>query len=391
MSELIATREITERIRGRLFRVMTILTAGLVVAAIVIPSLIKSGSGTTNVGLVGAQAQALASSLERTAAAAKQNISITNFPDDGSAEAQVKSGALDVALTVGSDSARVQVKETLSQTTRAVIAAAVDEAHLRTSLAEAGIPVDRVLPALTPVPIATSALQPTPPDKAARDVAAIAAGLLMYVALALYGTAVATGVAQEKTSRTAEVLLAAVRPRQLLTGKVLGIGLTGLGQLTVAAGAGLIANALVNSTKIPSSVWALLPAFLAFFIAGFALYAYAYAAAGALVSRQEEVQFVTLPLGLILLIGYLLAYAAISSPDATWLKIASFVPPLTPTVFPARIALGHVAAWEIPLVIVIMLASIWAMIRVASSVYQSSLLLAGGRIGWRAALGLARG
>lgn len=208
----------------------------------------------------------------------------------------------------------------------------------------------------------------------------------MYLSLALYGTAVATGVAQEKTSRTAEVLLATVRPGELLAGKVAGIGLTGLGQLAIAAGAGLIANALVQSAKIPASVWALLPAFLAFFLAGFVLYAFALAAAGALVSRQEEVQSVLIPVAMPLIVGYLLVFAAVGSPNATWVRVASLLPPLSASLMPARIALGHIDWWELPLDGLLMLASILAVARIASRVYASALLYSGGRLGWSRAL-----
>jgi ABC-2 type transport system permease protein len=92
-----------------------------------------------------------------------------------------------------------------------------------------------------------------------------------------------------------------------------------------------------------------------------------------LVARQEELQFVTIPIALPLIIGYVLVYAAIASPDASWLKVASFLPPLTATLMPARIALGHVAWWELPLAAAIMGASIYAMIRIASNVYTRSL------------------
>lgn len=383
---LIALREITERLQGRFTRVMTLLTAALVVAAIVIPAAIKGGSKPTRIGLVGTQAQALSTALQRGAGTAKLNVRLTDVPSVGAARTQLLSGTLDVAIGYRGTRLLVAVKESLPATSRALIAAVADDAHLRSSLAAAGVPFAKVLPALQPVPIVTDTLQPKPPDQAARDVAAIAAGLLMYIALGLYGGAVATGVAQEKTSRTAEVLLAAVRPSQLLTGKVLGIGLTGLGQLTIAAGAGLIANALVHSTKIPSSVWVLLPTFLLFFLAGFALYALAFAAAGALVGRPEEVQLVTFPFGMPLLIGYLLTYAAIGSPNAGWLKVVSYLPPLTATLMPARIALGHVAVWEYPLVAALMGASIYGMIRLASRMYSRSLLRGGGRISWSDAL-----
>jgi ABC-2 type transport system permease protein len=137
-------------------------------------------------------------------------------------------------------------------------------------------------------------------------VAAWATGVLLMISLGLYGTAVATGVAQEKTSRMAEVLLAAVRPSQLLAGKVLGIGVCGVGQLAIVVVAGLIANAAVQSAEIPATVWVLLPTVLLWFVLGYALYSFAYAAAGALVGRQEDVQFVSLPFGLPIFGGYLL-------------------------------------------------------------------------------------
>ncbi len=385
-TRLIAEREVRERVGGRVTRIMTVATVILVVAGIAIPGLITSSTSATKIGLVGQPAQALGPALERTAAAAKGNVSLSDVADFAAARTLLVAGKLDAAVELGADSATIGVKQSLPTQTRAVIAAAVDEVHFRAALAKAGVPLAQVLPAVTPVPLTTVVLEPQPADRAARYVAAIFAGLLMYLAITVYGSAVATGVAQEKTSRTAEVLLSAVRPQQLLVGKVVGIGLVGFGQLAIAVAAGLVTNAVVNSAKIPSSVWALMPAFLVFFVAGFALYAFALAATGALVARQEEVQSATFPIVLPLLIGYLIVYAAVGSPNATWLRVLSFVPPLTPTLMPARIALGHVAWWEYLLAAAIMLASIYAIVRIASAVYAGALLRGGERLTWRAAL-----
>ncbi len=225
-------------------------------------------------------------------------------------------------------------------------------------------------------------------DQSARYLAAVAVGILMYLSLGIYGGAVAQGVAQEKTTRTAEVLLAAVRPRELMAGKVVGIGVCGLGQLAVAAAAGLIANAIVHSAAVPASVWVLIPSFLLYFLAGFALYAFAVAAAGAMVARQEEVQFVTTPFSIVLLAGYLLVYAALGSPNAIWLRALSFVPPLTATIMPARIALGHVAAWEIVAQAILMLAAIYGTARLAGRIYAGALVRGGARLSWRSAVRL---
>ncbi len=385
---LIAGREIAERLQGRVIRVMTLLTALLVIAGVTIPGLISGSSAPTRIGLVGTPAQALAPSLRRIAQAARVRVATSDFADDAAARRALAGGRLDAALIAGPSSARIESEQGISASVRAVIGSALDGAHLRSELALAGIPLTKVLPALTPVPVTVVELHPKAPDQAARDVAAVAAALLMYVSLAMYGGAVATGVAQEKTSRTAEVLLAAVRPRQLLTGKVLGIGATALGQLGIAAVAGLIANAVVHSARIPGSVIALIPAFLVCFLAGFLLFAFALAAAGALVARQEEVQMVTTPIMVLLVIGYVLVYPAVSSPNAGWVRVVSFLPPMTPMLMPARIALGHLAWWELPLSALIMAASVYGMVRLASRVYANALIHGGPRLGWRAALAI---
>lgn len=383
---LIAEREIRERVSGRVTRIVTAATAILVVAGIAIPGLIKSSTASTKIGLIGSRSQALTPALKRAADAATVTVRLFDIAGVAPARALLDAGKLDAAIDAGATSATILVEQSLSAGTRAVIAAAVDEAHFRTTLAKAGVPLAKVLPAVTPVPLSTVVLEPQPADQDARYVAAVFVGLLMYLAITLYGTAVATGVAQEKTSRTAEVLLSAVRPQQLLIGKVVGIGLVGLGQLAIAVVAGLLTNAAVHSAKIPGSVWVLMPAFLAFFVAGFALYAFALAATGALVARPEDVSSATLPLIMWLPIGYVLTFFAVGSPNATWLRVISWLPPLTPTLMPARIALGTVDWWEYPLVTTIMLGSIYAIIRAASAVYAGGLLRGDKRLTWRTAL-----
>ena len=385
---LIAMREIRERVQGRLTRIVTVLTALLVVAGIVIPAQIHSSSAPTRIGLVGPIVGTLAPALEQRAHRARVAVVVTGVTTAAAARARVLAGTLDVALLRGARTARAEVKESLDPTIAALLAATIDDTHLRETLARAGVPPGTVRAAVSPVPLATTALAPAPSDRTARDIAALAASFLMYMSLVLYGAAVANGVAQEKTSRTAEVLLASVRPGELLTGKVLGIGLCGLGQLGIAAIAGLLANAAVHSTKIPSSVWALLPGFLVWFLLGYALYAFALAAAGALVARQEEVQFVSMPFSFLLIAGYLLVYAAIGSPDATWLRVVSFVPPLSASLMPARIALGHVAAWELPVDALLMIVSIYLTARIAGRIYAHALIRGGARISWRAAVRL---
>jgi ABC-2 type transport system permease protein len=385
---LVARREIAERLQGSLIKVMTLILTLAVVAVIVIPALLRGNSKPTVVGLVGPQAQALSSSLQTAAMKANVTIHTVAVDSEAVARSQVDSGALDAALMVSSNAATAMVKEALDPAAESLLQATVNQAHAVQALRAMGLPIDRILPALRPTPFSTTVLQPRPSDLAARAVAAIAATLLLYVTVGIYGNAVASGVAQEKTSRIAEVLLGAVRPLQLMIGKVVGIGACGLLQIAIPIAAGLIANAFVQNTIIPSTIWVLLPMTLLFFLLGYTLYSFAYAAAGALVARQEEVQFVSWPLGMPLLGGYLLTYAAVASPDAVWVRALSFVPPLTPMLMPARFALGHVDAWEPVVAVVLMLVTVYGIARVAARIYTGALVRSGARLSWRAALRL---
>ena len=94
------------------------------------------------------------------------------------------------------------------------------------------------------------------------------------------------------------------------------------------------------------------------------------------------------PFTVFLIGGFLLTYALIARPDALWVKIVSYIPPLMPVMMPARLALGHVAIWEMPLAVVIMLASIYGMARLAGRIYATSLVRGGPGLSWMAALRL---
>jgi len=405
---LIAGREISERLRGRATWILTGITTLVAVVLIVGPALFRPPTRPTVVGLVGPAAQALAPALQTTGKAAGVDITTASVSDDSAARSELTpsrtsgrgqlgqllsslqggQATLDVALTVDSSSATIEFYQTVSPTLAALVRAVVQEAHQRDVLIQGGVPTSVVGAAQQPEPISTVTLLATQSDMAGRSIAALAAGILLFVSVGIFGSAVASGVAQEKTSRTAEVLLAAVTPSQLMTGKVIGIGLVGIGQMAVTVGAALIANAVVKSSAVPPEVWTLLPAILLWFALGYLLYAFGFAAAGAMVARQEEVQSVSAPFTVFLIGGYLLMYASIASPDASWVRIASYVPPLMPLLIPARLALGHLAIWEMPLAVLIMLASIYGMARLTGRIYSTSLVRGGPRLSWMAALRL---
>lgn len=386
---LVARREIRERVKGNLLRVMTILSAVLVVLLIVVPSHISQSSGKTAtvVGLVGPGGQALGPAIQATATALGDRVTTTPLVDSADEQAHFTLGTVDVALRVQAAHVYADVESGIDGDVQTVIEIALARANLYTSLEATGVPAAAIDRALAPTPFTVRTLAPSNPDQSARAAAAIAAAAILYVSLLTWGGQVAQGVAQEKTSRIAEVLVSAITPNQLLTGKVIGIGALAIGQVTVAAGAGLITNAVVHSAVIPQAVWALLPAAVLWFLLGFAFYSLMFATAGALVARQEEVAMVGAPFSIVIVAAYLVTFLAVGSPDASWVRVISYIPPLAPIFMPVRIAVGSVAWWETPLMVLVMVLMIVVVARIAGGIYRVYLVRGGARVPWSIALG----
>ncbi len=228
--------------------------------------------------------------------------------------------------------------------------------------------------------------------------------ILIFMSVFLYGMTVAVGVAEEKGSRIMEILVNAATPFQLLVGKIVGIGAAGLTQMTcfVLAGIGAfllqapILAALLGhpssglSVDIASVSVTLLLTLLLYFILGFSLYATLFAALGALVRRQDEVQNAVQPLTMLFMVGYIASFLSISTPNALWIRVMSFIPFWTPTIMLMRIGAGTVEWWEVPLSIVIMIVAIVACALLAARIYRFGILLYGQRPGLRQLLSMVR-
>ena len=126
--------------------------------------------------------------------------------------------------------------------------------------------------------------------------------------LTQYNTWILIGVMQEKSSRVVEVLLATVRPIQLLGGKVLGIGLVALGQATLIVGFALIVGTAVGSDLLHGTAPLVLACELLWLVLGYAFYCWVYAAAGSTAERQDQVQTLALPLSIPILVGYIFSH-----------------------------------------------------------------------------------
>jgi ABC-2 type transport system permease protein len=228
-------------------------------------------------------------------------------------------------------------------------------------------------------------------DQVAGYILAYVGVILIFMSIFMYGVSVANGVAEEKGSRIMEILVNAATPLQLMAGKILGIGAAGLTQMALLVTTGIIglllqpllktllgipATATVSINITGTSIILLLVVLL-YFVLGFLLYSTIFAAVGALVKRQEEVQSAIQPITWLFMVGYIVSFAGASTPSALWVRIISYVPFWTPTTMLMRIGAGNVAPWEIGITVVLMLIAIVICTFISARIYRSGILMYG--------------
>jgi len=173
-------------------------------------------------------------------------------------------------------------------------------------------------------------------------------------------------------------------------GKVLGVGLVGLGQLLVIVIAGLAAAIPTGAVDLPDSTLPTAALIALYFILGYLVYACMYAIAGAMVSRQEDVSSSSAPLTIVLVAAYLVGISASDSPDSTLSVVASFIPPLAPMIVPARAAQDSLPASELAISIALMVITALALLWLAARIYDRSVLRMGAPLKLRETLRLVR-
>ena len=224
-------------------------------------------------------------------------------------------------------------------------------------------------------------------EYASRRIVGIVFVVLSFLTLVFYGLWVASGVVAEKSSRVMELLISAATAPQLVTGKILGIGLAGLAQVPIVLAPAVIA--LLASGRIGDAILGpdsgtgaslsalspgLLGAFIVYFVLGFGLYAALYAGAGSLLSREEDLQTVALPLSIPAVAGYFPAVLALSGSTSPLIRFASYVPLWSPFVMMSRLAVGHVEPWELALSVGLLAATVPLVTLLAIRVYRAGVV-----------------
>ena len=370
---LVARREVRTRGRSRVFVGGTIVMTVLVVVGIVAASLLAGRTSPAQVGFSGGS-QALEQAFTASAAALGVPVVVSDIADETAGKAQVTAGTLDVLVTGSATAPAAVARSAVPPNVESALSLAAEAARL----SDAGLSPAAVKSAMAMVPV--QLLQPANSKDTQNLFAALALGVVLWIALGQYGNMVAQSVVEEKATRIMEILLATIQPSRLLAGKVIGIGLVGLLQLTIVGAAALVAVRVTNVAAIPALGVASIVADICWFVLGFLFYATAYSAVASLVSRQEEVQSAVGPISILQIAGYLLMYVSLPNPTGPLATVASVLPPFAPILMAVRMAVTDVPLWQVGLAAALLVASIVGLTWLAGRMYSNAALHLGARV-----------
>lgn len=376
---LVARREIVERVRERSFLISTSVM-GVIVVLVVVLSTVFGGDGSSDVGATDPGSVRVARAAAAAAAGSDHEIHVHRVAP-GDVRKQLGDGTLDAVV----DGGAIRSQDKPDDQLVALLEAANRQVSAQRTLREAGVRGTTLQRALDPPPLQVVTVKPVNAQSDAEAGFAFFAVLLLYGQLLTYGYWVAAGVVEEKASRVIEIVLSALRPRQLLTGKVVGLGLLALGHLLLIAVIGLGAASASGALHVTGSMVRATGLALAWFVAGYAFYSCAFACAGALVPRQEELQSATMPLTMAILVSFLVSFAVNGKPDGTLAHVTAFIPTTAPLTMPGRIITGHASALEIVASFAVTLIAAAALIPLAARIYEGGVLRTGSAVKLREA------
>jgi ABC-2 type transport system permease protein len=273
----------------------------------------------------------------------------------------------------------------------AAITAAFSQLERERTAGGLGLSPEDLAGLLAPTAFTDQVLEEPDPEEQPRQTAAYVGLMVLYISILMFGQFVLMGVMEEKQNRVVEIVLSRVRPTQILTGKVIGVGLLGLIQIAALGGVALFMLTVIDVADVDLSAIGIevFLGVLFWYLLGYAFYSMLYGALGATVSRQEDMQGAVMIPVLMIVPGFFFGQLAAQNPDATMARIGSLVPLWSPMVMPVRSAVGEVSVGEIALSVLLVVLGIYTLVRLGGRIYTGAILKIGTKVrlkeAWRAA------
>jgi ABC-2 type transport system permease protein len=374
-TRLVAGRALADGVRSRTVRITTLILLLVGLAVVMVPRLLGGDEPTYTLASVGEPSAPIRAQLDAAGEAAGFRMEYQSVVDAATVESTIREGD----ATVGLVDTTVYVRTDAPGTVAVLVGQAVAATERADLLREAG---------LTPAEIAQvgslslpDQVEVGPVQDEGRAAVGFIVGIVLYMAIMFSGNLIALNVGVEKSTRIAEVLLAVLRPSQILVGNVLGIGLQTLAQLLVLTVPIIVAITVTDGLDVPTVAAGDIALGMAWFVLGFLMYAFLFAATAALVDKVTDVGSATMPVTVFLVLAYLGAVIVVQQDPGSAVSVALSMFPLTsPMAMPVRWSSGMVPEWQL---IISMLLALGAAVLLAwfgSRVYRRALVITGRRL-----------
>lgn len=395
---LIAKREYLERVRTKAFLLTTLLIPVLMGGGLLFSVLkSKSSKSASHIAVVSTDtdlALALQDELENGKDSAMK-VDVISPPSGNTRKAVVDEtvdkqidGFLWIEVKDGRPQATYTSMSSGDISTAGTLQGALRRAAMREGMQHKGIDANEIKTLMAPVEVETETIKNGEISKSDTVTAFFGAYILfflMYMAVMLHGMNVARSIIEEKTSRVFEVMLATVKPQEMMTGKLLGVGAVGLTQIGIWVAAALaltapqVAGAVGAGAIHVSFSVAQIVAFIGYFVLGFLLYSGIAAAIGAMVNSEQELQQFNLVIAMPLAVCMFVLVPVISNPNSNFSRIMSLIPTCTPLLMYLRISISNPPWYDIAASIVILLATIYGVLWLTARIYRVGILMYGKR------------
>jgi ABC-2 type transport system permease protein len=396
---LIARREYLEQIRGKAFKVTTILIPVVFIALMAVAILPSKYWNTRKHIVVAAENPALAARLRDQLTADKDaKITVDTIAPATPADRQVLHVEMDRKQIDGFLWVNVPAsgKEQVTYVSRSAgdfttddqLNTAVNHALVEQRLVKRDIPAADVVPLTGSVDIKTMLYREgkeTPSSALSTLFFGEGMALLLTFSIVMYGMNVGRSVIQEKTSRIFEVMLSTVKASDMLAGKLIGIGAVGLTQIAIwiALGAMLLSSALVGSWTegVPMPQVSIVEVVLLciYFVLGYALYSTFFAGLAATCDTEQELQQYSPLAAVPVWLSFGMFVYILSNPNSIWSILVSMFPPCSPITMAFRFTAQFPPAWQIALSLALMVLSIYIVLWLSSRIYRVGVLMYGKR------------
>jgi ABC-2 type transport system permease protein len=397
---VIAKREFYERVRSKWFIVMTMLWPILMVGMIIVPAVI-GGQGTdgAKVSIVDKSGELGPSMSFQLGVLLKWNPTVVAADsDEKQLRAKIKSNEINGYVVIPKDALDggeiiYQGDNASNQTVALLFSRVAQSVVIEKRAKRAGLSEVELVALNRPVNV--SVKHTTGEEEGTAGVFAFLIGYMIaffiYILITLYGINVMRSVVTEKSSRVVELLVAATKPRAMMSGKIIGVGFAGLLQIGIwfLLGAlaisqrdtilGLVGAEPGATSMVPSLTTVQLAITLACFILGYLFYSALYAAVGAMVSSEQDSQQAQMPVTFLLVIGIIAITAVTNDPRGQAATIMTMVPFWSPMLMPLRFFLGGATLGQVGLSLAILAVSTVIVARAAAKIYRVGILMYGKR------------